>query len=392
MDRVSASAYYPLVSQVPSISLDCRVKDAAYFFGSLCFEPHCKVREYGVRMQLIDHLDPDDEGCKNITEKALYALGMAALGTVGLVTVPLGATLRYLLSTFEEIPYTYYEATHVSPSPVNPNSCSLLSWNICGVSAGYAISDGGVMPIDFRIDRVVHEIGKLGADVNCLYEVFDVITAHQLCKGLEKYGYRYFCYNIGPRSIGVSSGIFVCSRRPIGDLDFHTFMDAAGRAKFSRKGAFSFTVGNQVRICATHLNHSEMPNYPEEEEMTARSHQLDKIQSIMDVYSKSLPQIVTGDYNMDDEEFFKHPFSKEFRLGNFKLKGKKTWGGDAACSRIFYGKQASPACNLDFTVGRYVENLKTRIGFDTFFNPHQIDANAISDHSPLYSTFSLADK
>jgi hypothetical protein len=126
-----------------------------------------------------------------------------------------------------------------------------------------------VTPSSFRLDEIIK---KLDADVNCLYEVFDVITASYLSKELKKKGYSHFYYNIGANALGVSSGLFVASRYAIADPQFTPFSKTtlAGRTKFANKGVFAFSLIEKkgakrktlARIHATHLSHSEKPDSP----------------------------------------------------------------------------------------------------------------------------------
>ena len=99
--------------------------------------------------------------------------------------------------------------------------------------------------------------------------------------------------------------------------------------------------------------------------------------------NRELPQIITGDLNMDEEELMYHPLHKEFSRGTV-IGDEKTWGGDAWSAEHIYGKPPTAPMNLDYTLGKNVE-LTTRIAFDIFFEEGKFTEKALSDHRPLLS-------
>lgn len=356
--------------------------DSAYWFGSVLSEPFCKAHEFYRRTFTVDALNPDAIGCANLAQKFFLMLAALSMGGLGVLTTPGGLLIRELATRFEDQPFLYAVGNHMLKAFPEDGKFSLLTWNICGLK-GYAISDGGLTPISFRIDAIIQQIK---GDVVCLYEVFDICTAHELIDGLSPQGYNYFYYNMGARSLGLSSGLFVASIYPIKNPRFELFSSTAGRASYSGKGVFSFTVFG-VQFHTTHLNHSEMPNHPIEEEITCRRLQLNQIKSIVKTAPETLQIIITGDLNMDEGELKSHKISKHFSPGETQFNAK-TWPGDAWCAEKIYDKKASDGCNLDHTLGKNIE-LTTVIAFDTLFDPKNFTSTALSDHRPLYTIFKI---
>jgi len=70
-------------------------------------------------------------------------------------TILPGAALRSLGSYLQTNPFIYMQGSSNDKVLPKDHSFSLLSWNICGIVGGYAISDGGVLPWSFRIDDII---------------------------------------------------------------------------------------------------------------------------------------------------------------------------------------------------------------------------------------------
>ncbi len=260
---------------------------------------------------------------------------------------------------------------------------TLLSWNICCVPAGYTITDGGVVPWPERMAGIIQFITRQNADVVTLFEVFDTHACRQLYQGLRPH-YPHFYTHIGMRAVGAPSGIFVASRKALTDPRFTPFpVDSlVGRTKFASKGIFSVNMG-QMRLFATHLQHSEIPSQPTRAEKTARAVQMQLIITQMRYSPRS---ILTGDFNLGGTEYQKSEWRSHFK-GEVHFTSP-TWGGDQLCARMME-KPVSGACNLDYTVlsrtaqATLITQQKT-VGFDSsIYSP-----SALSDHNGLFSTIS----
>jgi endonuclease/exonuclease/phosphatase family metal-dependent hydrolase len=271
-------------------------------------------------------------------------------------------------------------------------SFTLFSWNICCVPGGYSITDGGVVPWKERIDAIVDKVLEKDGDVNCFYELFDFHAAQYLKERLKEAGYTHFFYNIGPMSVGVSSGFLIASKYKCENARFDPFSieTLPGRSRFANKGVFSFDLASSdapfSRICALHLSHSELPEFPTEEEVSARARQMEFVFNHV-----PLPQdqslIFTGDFNMDLSEYASSPW--QARLIRAEGQEEPTWGGDAFCAALSE-KRASGPLTLDYTA--YWQGTAARIDTEVVqagYFATQYRQNALSDHSGLFSRIQL---
>lgn len=365
-----------------------KIKKATFLLGSYLTEPLCKGHESYRKISLVNELHPEASKTENLSRKFFLVLRVFGWGSLGLLTTLPGILLRKAAASSEKEPFIEVKGATAKDLPED-RQISLLSWNVCCVGAGYPITDGGVMPREYRYDAIIEKIVETDADVNCLYEVFDVVTAEYFKNELKKQGYTHFYYNIGPRAIGVSSALFVASKYEIGDPEFTAFPKSSlvGRTKNSEKGVFAFSVmdGDQsvVRILTTHLQHSETPGAPAGNEIRGRKDQIEIIQGIADKIL--VPVIITGDLNMDDSELDTLECLEAFSKGDLDLD-KKTWGGDQWCARSVGKWESDKGQNLDHVLARGVE-LTTRIAFETGYDQTVFKKEAISDHEPLLSTF-----
>lgn len=359
--------------EVPSSCLERK----AFEWASLGTDPICRVHEIFRRI------------CIAESRQQQLFLSMKMLGFVA-------------LSTFLTIPSAFLRAAAVACQKksflfsrkegdfkeLKECSFSVLSWNICCVGGGYSISDGGVAPWQDRIDAIVEKIEAQDAEIVCLYETFDTTSALYLEKKLQEMGYRDIYLNIGALRLGVSSGMLVASKYRTQRADFTPFSQEilVGRTKMAAKGVFSLDFfdekGPFARGIFTHLQHSELPEFPEEEEVIARQRQMSVVlEKAQEEYSGAV--FVTGDLNLDDEEYERASWNQAFEKDP-SLK-EKSWGGDGFCARLV-GKPVSGPLNLDHTIllrgtARKIETTLVETGFqgDVY------SSEALSDHKGLFS-------
>jgi endonuclease/exonuclease/phosphatase family metal-dependent hydrolase len=233
---------------------------------------------------------------------------------------------------------------------------------------------------------VVEKIKQADADVVCLMEVFDYDAVTCLLKRLKK-DYAYFYFNIGPKAIGVSSGFFIASNIAIEDPEFVRFPKEhlIGRTKNAAKGLFSFILGNKISILLTHLQHSEECEFPTKEEVVARNHQMNMVMQFAE--SKTIPVIITGDLNLDEEEFNNTHWSKDVNRGVIPLE--KTWRGDEFVARLM-NKKPSRALTYDYTMSFNDDNVNIKTSYvETGYDPRVFKREALSDHLGLLSVISF---
>lgn len=359
------------------------IKAALFEISSYLTEPVCQCRQKYYEFCAVKEMHPNDNKCARFAKKFFLVLGILGYAALALIATIPGIILRSLAVAFEKEPFIFINGP-VNPKSIENDQFSLLAWNICGVVAGYSITDGGVTPIEYRQKKIADAILVQDSDVVCLYEVFDILTANYLIDRLKE-TYPYFIYNIGARGIGPSSALFIASKLPIDDLEFTPFPKETlvGRTKGSEKGVLGLTLSNCVRLYTTHLQHSEIPAEPLDEEKAGRRAQMELI--LQKANEKAIPILITGDLNMDDDELTSLAI-KDFSLGT--RKHAHSWRGDAWCAKLM-GKTGSSSRNLDYTMGKSVKALTTKIAFTTFFNPDDLQPVALSDHSPLLSTITL---
>ena len=382
----SKSYFYSVRNHVEQWS-----KIAAVWAASRLTEPVCKVHELFRRLYVVEALNPGITKIGVLVRK--FFIGCALIGSaiLALFTAPGGAALRYLVCHLQKEPFVYCRGLAAEKILQN-QEFSHLCWNVCCIPGGYAITDGGVMPWEHRIDRIASRIQEQNVDVVCLYELFDTDAA--LCLYDQMKGnYAHFYFNVGPRPIGPASGIFVASKFAIKDPEFSAFPKEmlVGRAKNVEKGVFAFDVASEnhrfARIFSTHLQHSEECNHPTDAERVARREEMRMIMEKVDqVRDKAI--IVTGDLNLDDEEASAAFWHSRFTTGA-AFNGEKTWGGDAFCAHLM-GKRASSPLNFDYTLivngtARAVTTTLVETGFDGT----RFTQEALSDHRGLYSTIAL---
>lgn len=383
----SRNALWPTFS---TDSLREKVAFSSFLIASYLTDPVCKTHEFYRRIYVVDALNPQGSALSNLARKIALLTGVVACSVLAVFTGLPGIGLRYFGAYIQKNPYIYSQGDVRAKTLPTDRTFSLLSWNVCCIGAGYSITDGGLMPWSFRLDNIVKKIIEKNADVNCLYETFDSITSFYICEKLKENGYKHFYFNIGPNVIGVSSGILVASKYDIKNPEFTLFPKdtLVGKTKYAAKGVFSFDLNssgkNFARIYATHLQNSEEPEFPIAEEIDGRKKQMqiivDKIDKIRDRCV-----VVTGDLNLDDNEYKKSSWKSYFQKGDTFGDSEKTWGGDEFCARML-GKSISRPLNLDHTmvVKGTARSISTTL-VPTGFEPSVFKEEALSDHLGVLS-------
>lgn len=355
-----------------------QIEEALFQAASYLTDPICLAREAYIEAQVSE-----------VASKIFLYLAAVFYAALAVFTTLPGIALRGAATWIRAQPFSHEAG---AGKHLADNQFTLLSWNVCCVGAGYSITDGGVVPWKERIDQIAAKIIEKNGDVNCLYELMDLNAALYLKEKLKEAGYTHFYYNIGPQGFGVSSGMMVVSKFKAAEAQFEAFPKdtLVGRTKFCNKGVFSFDLLSQgrpfARIFSTHLQHSELPEFPTSEEVEAREAQMriivDKISRVRD---RCL--IVTGDLNLDEQEYQAAKWRSSFVRGN-PIVG--TWGGDAFCANL-EGKPVSKALTLDYTLAWQgtVEAVVNSL-VETGYSATEYRKDALSDHSGILSVIRLA--
>lgn len=359
--------------------------------ASYLTDPICKAREFHKRLKIVEFQYSSSYALKITAIKCyLTSLMILNLCVSTLTSIP-AIVMRKLAISIQKVPYIHLK-NNTKEKVLENKEFSLLSWNICGIPAGYSITDGGVVPFSFRKKQVIDKIKETKADVVCLYEVFDINDGYYISKELKDiYGDVYI--NIGPKAVGVSSGMMVLSKFKIQNPEFISFPKEmlVGRTKNTEKGCFAFDIASNdkpfSKIFSTHLQHSEECDKPTKEEKKARADEMDLImRKIKDTRDKAV--VFTGDLNLDDTEKEESNWYTSFNKNAHALE-EKTWPGDEFCAKLV-NKRISKGLNLDHTM-----TLKgTTSSFNTVlvktgYNPAVFNEEALSDHNGLLSTITI---
>ncbi len=367
-------------------SVEVDLSSTAFWVASKLSDPICKAHEYFRRFQIVDVLHPNEGKVTRLARQFFLGALAGCLGLFGSLAAPGGIALRALGSYWQPRPFLSERGTAEEKGLSSERSFTLLSWNVCCVAGGYPISDGGVMPWASRVDAVARKIIETNADVNCLYETFDLQAAVKLSEELKRAGYSHLYYNIGPKALGPPSGIFVASKYRVANPEFTQFPEdlLIGRTKHASKGIFTFDLESEgtrfATIAATHLQHSEQPEFPTEEEVQARAAQMEMlVEKVQGIQGRCV--LAVGDLNLDDPEFLQSEWHSLFEKND--LYSEKTWGGDGFCARLT-GKPVSGPLNLDHTMclKGSVRSLETEL-IETGFDGEQFLEDALSDHRGL---------
>ena len=375
---------------------DLRNKAAVALFETASYltDPVCKGHEFSRRISIVDALNPADHFLWNLARKITLFMGMIGWYSLAIVTTLPGIAMRELGARLQKNPFVYFHAEGPDKTLPEDRTFSLLSWNICGITSGHAITDAGVLPWTYRIDEIINKIIEKDADVNSLNEVYDIQIANYMIERLKQKGYHHFYFNMGPGGIRVPSGIFIASKYKINHPEFTQFPQDSlvGRTKHNSKGVFAFDLEskgeNFARIFSTHLQHSVVSEFPTEEEVDSRKKQMEILIDKMDkVRDRCL--VVTGDLNLGDEECNASSWRSRFQKVDSFGPSDKTWGGDEFCAKLM---EIRPSCplNLDHTMiavgtGRLISTTLLKTGFDG----KVMKKEALSDHAGLYSRIAV---
>lgn len=362
--------------------------EAWYSVASWCTDPICKIDELITRASIIDSAYPEACKVEKWARKSVLYLGTIPCAFVSFTSI-FGAAIRYIANALKSQPFLYSPGM-ATEKPLT-EELSLLSWNLCCIPAGYSIRNGGVGPWHFRINALIKAVKRPDADVVCLYEIFDIQTAQSLIEGLKD-SYSHFYFNMGSHAIGLSSGLFIASKVKMTNPEFTPFPQEAkdGRAKYCNKGVFSFNIERQneriARIYSSHFQHSENSDEPTQEEKEARKKEMDLI---LKGCEDETTIIVTGDLNLNDEEFKGSEWGEKFNRGEITGEGS-TWGGNQFWAKIA-GLPVSHPTTLDHTMifrNDYEQPISTSF-VETGFDGAVFNWKALSDHKGLLSKIAL---
>jgi endonuclease/exonuclease/phosphatase family metal-dependent hydrolase len=367
---------------------------AVFRLASYLTDPVCQCHERYRRIAVVDALHPHARRGANLARKLSLVMDLLGYAALAMVSTAPGIALRSVASRWQKHAYLYCSGKAPEKTLPTDRIFSILSWNVCCVGGGYPITDGGVLPWPARIERIADTIRRQDADVVCLYETFDLRAACHLRDRMLASGYVHCYYNIAPRGLGVNSGILVASKYGLRNPEFTPFPvgTLVGRTKSATKGVFGFDLQSNghtfARVYSTHLQHSEECMYPTPAERAGRAAQMQIVVGRVDALVRGCT-VVTGDLNLDDEEYRASAWQHRFSKQDVYRDPRRTWGGDAFCASLV-GKRVSTPLNLDHTMlaagtGRALRTSLVDPGYDAL----QFSRDALSDHGALLSEISV---
>jgi hypothetical protein len=275
MTGISLDIHFP--------SSKAEVRAFGYKAASHLTEPLCMVREYIVKMQIVDEIPPHprlykllsgDAKLTRLAEKCYLSMGIAFFGLLSPLAL-LGIGIRFIVSNLENEKFIHYLGD-LPEKHLAEDKFTFLQWNICGIKAGYEIGEGGQMPLreslleikETRLQKIVDKLLELDADVISLNELFD-INDFAYIAGKLRGRYAHMIGNCGGRSIGPNSGLALFSKFKVEEISFEPFpkeMLVSG-AKYCEKGLLKATIRDGKNLISdvflTHLQHSEEPELKE---------------------------------------------------------------------------------------------------------------------------------
>lgn len=231
---------------------------------------------------------------------SILASGLAsfALLPFTLAGLALGQMLHFSAFHLATTPYTHLTGT----LPVSQRSKviqKIFQQNCCLTAGGFARLFGGLELTDEqRTLQIAKTVKKLQPDVICLQEVSDLYAAYSLYDKLSsEFTDFYFDMGASPCILKNNSGLFVASKCPIRDPQFHSFADILGTESMVNKGYFAFSVPG-AKVIHTHLSPSSDDLAPTSAEIETRAEEQRRIAALKEQQlADGQPVFVLGDYN-----------------------------------------------------------------------------------------------
>lgn len=279
------------------------------------------ARHVGKDLEKLTRPFSSDEASQ-ITERFKLFAHSLALAPLSIFGLPLSLVFFSMASSTSDSRLEVISPENEPAIPANPKQITLMSLNSCFQEGPFAPLTGGVVapfePAGNHATRIAavadwvasSEVGpnQTSPDVLVGQEFHDLKAQNAFVEEMKKQGYSYFILDRAPHPVFNNSGLFVASKRKLGQVAFIPFPieDREGLAKGTQQGALVFSVLDDkeqpiVRIINTHLNYGEGP-----ENQEARNRQLKN--HIVPLFSDtSTPSVLVGDFNFDTSP----PLAKE---------------------------------------------------------------------------------
>lgn len=240
------------------------------------------------------------ENPRELNPSEMYMLGSLIKSIAeGLPTSPKEKEASALYAKIAERPllaFTYVLGNAASKELPEDKNVSILNWNVCCFDGGLSMLFGGVLPWEYRIDRIAEFLKTSQADIICLQELFSLDAVEALFSKLKD-EYAHFYIHIGPkisgfnaRELGVPSGLFVASKYRLENPKFYPYSPEETPSNRGY-GFFSAVIEDQVRLVTTHLQPGS-----DGADIKFRSAQA---KAVVNTIDDKMPSFFCGDFNIE---------------------------------------------------------------------------------------------
>ncbi len=241
---------------------------------------------------------------QKITSIATSAFTSCVLLPFTLAGLTLGQMLHFSAFHLATTPYIHLAGKTVANEQPNFAKKKIFQQNCCLTAGGFARLFGGLeLPDEQRTIKIAETIKQLKPDVICLQEVSDLNAAFSLYDKLSsEFTDFYLDIGVSPLILKNNSGLFVASKYPITNPQFHSFSDIPGTESMVNKGYFTFSIP-WAYVINTHLSPSLNDLAPTQAEIETRAEEQRRIAAVKEQQlATGQPVFVLGDFNTNQED------------------------------------------------------------------------------------------
>ncbi len=186
---------------------------------------------------------------RNPVLRPAFGVASIILQVISTVFSPITGFFRALLTTRREQLSFIDNLQACDPKVINFENeaehkpVRILNWNV-GLMPEFVCELNDLRTSKERVKQInaylndETNFGDQAPDVICLQEVFDIDATEALCAGLKE-KYPYIIHSVGPRALGMSSGLLFASKFPIKEAQFNKFKNGKAEDALANKGMLS---------------------------------------------------------------------------------------------------------------------------------------------------------
>lgn len=329
---------------------------------------------------------------RNILLRNFFSMAPTALTLGILAQIP-----ETLYHTFRKNPFEYIPCMNQCEQ-LNENKFSILNLNVCFLPGELPLFFGGVLPASDRVKKIAKVLLEKNADIICLYEVHDIVSAYDLIYYLKK-KYNNFYFNIGSNIFGMNSGLFIASKYKTSTPLFKPF-HYIGKQGEINKGYFKFDLlSNEKIISKIYTTHLQPYQKKSDEEI--RFSELSEIIEDMETeFHEDIkyPFILCGDLNISwdpkdknlaviDDHFFNPYTPKKSHIKNHTYS---SYLSDFLWNNIQDSSYFLEIIDYLLIFKKTKDSASIKTSMVPMLNLHS-PGNDLSDHNGLLSIIELGD-